>query len=361
MDDMRCLPLPSLSHSVTIRSTSVKQVCLSPANTFAPRSPIQQQVIVNDQGDCITPWAPIGDDEQLDAAKAAFQTSPLQTVSDMGLLTGCNYDEPGVKHDMKHWPFKIVNKGGRPTIQVENKSTLKDFMSSIFTKMEETAEAYHGNEVTHAIVTIPTYFNDSQCLATKDAGTIAGLTDFHMVNKPTVTAIAYGLNKKGGETQIIVYNLGGGTFNVSLLSINNGVFKVLATAGDTHLGGENIDNHVIKHCIHEYKKKTGTDITKNQHALSKLKEEVEKAKCTLSSQMSTKLEIKSFENGNDFSETLTCSKFEDLNIDLFCKTMKPVKQVLKDASIKKEDISNITMPTKVVNVLYYGIDNVPGT
>ncbi|CAE6357724.1 unnamed protein product [Rhizoctonia solani] len=309
------------------------------------------EIIANDQGNRITPsWVQFGDDERLigDAAKAAFHTSPSQTVFDAKRLIGRKYDDPELKRDMKHWPFKIVNKGGKPMIQVKNKSELKDFTpeeisAMVLTKMKETAEAYLGKKVTHAVVTVPAYFNDAQRQATKDAGTIAGLTVLRIVNEPTAAAIAYGLDKKGGETQIIVYDLGGGTFDVSLLSIDDGVFEVLATAGDTHLGGEDFDNRVIEHFIREYKKKTGTDVTKNQRAVSKLKKEVEKAKRTLSSQMSTKLEIESFENGNDFSETLTRSKFEELNIDLFRKTMKPVEQVLKDAGVKKEDVSDIVL------------------
>ena len=190
---------------------------------------------------------------------------------------------------------------------------------------------------------VPAYFNDSQRLATKDAGAIAGLDVLRIINEPTAAAIAYGLDKKGGEQQIIVYDLGGGTFDVSLLSIDDGVFEVLATAGDTHLGGEDFDNRVMEYFIKQYKKKTGTDVSKNLRALGKLKREVEKAKRTLSSQQSTRLEIESFENGNDFSETLTRAKFEELNIDLFRKTMKPVEQVLKDANLKKEDINEIVL------------------
>ena len=184
-------------------------------------------------------------------------------------------------------------------------------------------------------------FNDAQRQATKDAGTIAGLTVLRIINEPTAAAIAYGLNKKGGESQIIVYDLGGGTFDVSLLSIDDGVFEVLATAGDTHLGGEDFDNRVIDYLVKSYKKKTGTDVSKNLRALGKLKREVEKAKRTLSSQQSTRIEIESFEDGNDFSETLTRAKFEELNMDLFRKTMKPVEQVLKDANVKKEDIDEV--------------------
>lgn len=184
-------------------------------------------------------------------------------------------------------------------------------------------------------------FNDAQRQATKDAGTIAGLQVLRIINEPTAAAIAYGLNKKSGESQIIVYDLGGGTFDVSLLSIDDGVFEVLATAGDTHLGGEDFDNRVIDYFVKLYKKKTGTDVTNNLRAMGKLKREVEKAKRTLSSQQSTRIEIESFEDGNDFSETLTRAKFEELNVDLFRKTMKPVEQVLKDAGVKKEDVDEV--------------------
>src|SRR5258706_5045849 len=208
-------------------------------------------------------------------------------------------------------------------------------------KMKETAETFLGHPVTHAVVTVPAYFNDAQRQATKDAGIIAGLNVLRIVNEPTAAAIAYGLDKKGGESQIIVYDLGGGTFDVSLLSIDDGVVEVLATAGDTHLGGEDFDNRIIEHFVKLYKKKTGTDASSNLRAMGKLKREVERAKRTLSSQQSTRLEIESFEGGNDFSETLTRAKFEELNMDLFRKTMKPVEQVLKDAGVKKEDIHDV--------------------
>jgi len=210
--------------------------------------------------------------------------------------------------------------------------------------MKETAEAYLGKKVTHAVVTVPAYFNDAQRQATKDAGTIAGLQILRIINEPTAAAIAYGLDKKSKtESRIIVYDLGGGTFDVSLLSIDDGVFEVLATAGDTHLGGEDFDNRIIEYFVKQYKKKTNTDVSTNLRALGKLKREVEKAKRTLSSQQSTRLEIESFEDGNDFSETLTRAKFEELNLDLFRKTMKPVEQVIKDAGVKKEEIDEVVL------------------
>jgi heat shock protein 5 len=225
-------------------------------------------------------------------------------------------------------------------------------------RMKETAEAYLGEKVTHAVVTVPACglfmspicriclitvldFNDAQRQATKDAGTIAGLHVLRIINEPTAAAIAYGLNKKAGESQIIVYDLGGGTFDVSLLSIDDGVFEVLATAGDTHLGGEDFDNRVMDYFVAQYKKKTGTDVSTNVRALGKLKKAVENAKRTLSSQQSASIEIESFEGGKDFSETLTRAKFDQLNMDLFKRTMKPVEQVLKDANVRKEDIDEV--------------------
>ena len=195
-------------------------------------------------------------------------------------------------------------------------------------------------------------FNDAQRQATKDAGAIAGLQILRILNKPTAAAIAYGLNEKGGESQIIVYDLGGGTFDVSLLSIDDGFFEVLAAAGNTHFGGEDFDNRIIDYYIKSYKKKTGTDVSKNLRALGKLKREVEKAKRTLSSQQSTRIEIESFEDGNDFSEALTRAKFEELNMDLFKKTIKPVEQVLKDANVKKVDINEVCSLIIATSLMY---------
>lgn len=209
--------------------------------------------------------------------------------------------------------------------------------------MKEVAENYLGEKVTHAVVTVPAYFNDNQRQATKDAGIIAGLNVLRIVNEPTAAAIAYGLDKTEGERQIIVYDLGGGTFDVSLLSIDQGVFEVLATAGDTHLGGEDFDQRVINHFAKTYNKKNSVDITKDQKAMGKLKREAEKAKRSLSSQMSTRIEIEAFFDGKDFSETLTRAKFEELNMDLFKKTIKPVEQVLKDAKVKKDEVDDIVL------------------
>lgn len=263
-------------------------------------------------------------------------------------LIGRKFDDKDVQRDIKHFPFEVVNKDGKPVIKVDvNKQpkilTPEEISAMVLSKMKEIAEGYLGKTVTHAVVTVPAYFNDAQRQATKDAGTIAGLNVLRVVNEPTAAAIAYGLDKTGDERQIIVYDLGGGTFDVSLLSIDNGVFEVLATAGDTHLGGEDFDMRVVDHFVKLWNKKHGVDVTKDNKAMSKLKREVEKAKRTLSSQMSTRIEIEAFHEGKDFSETLTRAKFEELNMDLFKRTLKPVEQVLKDAKVKKSDINDIVL------------------
>ncbi|KAK7029823.1 78 kDa glucose-regulated like protein [Favolaschia claudopus] len=289
------------------------------------------EIIANDQGHRITPsWVSFSDDERLvgDSAKNAYHSNPKNTM-----------DDKDMKRDLKHWPFKVQEKNGKPAITVSYKNEERDFTpeeisAMVLTKMKETAEAYLGEKVTHAVVTVPAYFNDAQRQATKDAGTIAGLTVLRIINEPTAAAIAYGLNKKGGESQIIVYDLGGGTFDVSLLSIDDGVFEVLATAG------EDFDNRVMEYFTKSYKKKTGTDVSTNLRAMGKLKREVEKAKRTLSSQQSTRIEIESFEDGNDFSETLT--------------HMKPVEQVLKDANVKKEDIDEIVLVQQLLKEYFGG-------
>jgi heat shock protein 5 len=263
-------------------------------------------------------------------------------------MIGRKYDDKDVQRDVKNFPFKVVNKDGKPLVKVDVNQTPKilspeEVSAMVLGKMKDIAEGYLGKKVTHAVVTVPAYFNDAQRQATKDAGTIAGLNILRVVNEPTAAAIAYGLDKTGSERQVIVYDLGGGTFDVSLLSIDDGVFEVLATAGDTHLGGEDFDHRVMDYFVKQYNKKNNVDVTKDLKAMGKLKREVEKAKRTLSSQMSTRIEIEAFHNGEDFSETLTRAKFEELNMDLFKKTLKPVEQVLKDAKVSKSEVDDIVL------------------
>lgn len=241
-----------------------------------------------------------------------------------------------------------MDKNSKPHIKVETKQGPKIFApeeisSMVLIKMKETAEAYLGKKVTHAVVTVPAYFNDAQRQATKDAGTIAGLNVMRIINEPTAAAIAYGLDKKDGEKNVLVFDLGGGTFDVSLLTIDNGVFEVVATSGDTHLGGEDFDQRVMEHFIKLYKKKTGKDVRSDNRAVQKLRREVEKAKRVLSSAHQAKIEIESFFEGEDFSETLTRAKFEELNMDLFRSTLKPVQKVLEDADLKKSDVDEIVL------------------
>merc|ERR1719187_2994332 len=219
----------------------------------------------------------------------------------------------------------------------------EEVSAMVLTKMKETAEAFLGKKVTHAVVTVPAYFNDAQRQATKDAGTISGMTVMRIINEPTAAAIAYGLDKKEGEKNILVFDLGGGTFDVSLLTIDNGVFEVVSTNGDTHLGGEDFDQRVMEWFIKLYKKKKGKNISKDNRAVQKLRREVEKAKRTLSTQYQVKVEIESFFDGEDFSETLSRAKFEELNLELFKSTLKPVKKVLEDAGMKKSEIHEIVL------------------
>ncbi|CAL9734577.1 endoplasmic reticulum chaperone BiP [Monosporozyma servazzii] len=309
------------------------------------------EILANEQGNRITPsYVAFTDEERLigDAAKNQVASNPQNTIFDIKRLIGLKYNDRSVQKDIKHFPFTIINKDGKPAVEVTVKGEKKNFTPEeisgmILGKMKQIAEDYLGHKVTHAVVTVPAYFNDAQRQATKDAGTIAGLNVLRIVNEPTAAAIAYGLDKDETEHQIIVYDLGGGTFDVSLLSIENGVFEVQATSGDTHLGGEDFDYKIVRQLIKTFKKKHGIDVSDNNKALAKLKREAEKAKRALSSQMSTRIEIDSFVDGIDLSETLTRAKFEELNIDLFKKTLKPVQKVLEDSGLDKKDIDDIVL------------------
>merc|ERR1711893_178309 len=244
--------------------------------------------------------------------------------------------------------FKVVEKNTKPHVTLTTQDGDKVFAAEeisamVLVKMKETAEAYLGKKVTHAVVTIPAYFNDAQRQATKDAGVIAGMTVMRIINEPTAADIAYGMDKKEGEKNVLVFDLGGGTFDVSLLTIDNGVFEVIATNGDTHLGGEDFDQRVMEHFIKLYKKKKGKDLRKDNRAVQKLRREVEKAKRALSSAHQVRIEVESMFEGEDFTETLTRAKFEELNMDLFRSTMKPVQKVLEDGDLKKDEIDEIVL------------------
>merc|ERR1712195_336503 len=283
-----------------------------------------------------------------DAAKNQATINPENTVFDVKRLIGRKFTDKTVQADKKLFPFDLVNKKGKPFVQVlingEKKAFAPEEVSSmILQRMRQTAESYLDKEIKNAVVTVPAYFNDAQRQATKDAGTISGMKVDRIINEPTAAAIAYGLDKKGGEKNILVFDLGGGTFDVTLLTIDNGVFEVLATNGDTHLGGEDFDQRVMQHFIKIFQKKHGKDMTKDKRSVQKLRREVEKAKRALSSTHQARVEIDAIFDGLDLSETLTRARFEEINADLFKNTLGPVKQVLEDSGLKKTQIDEIVL------------------
>ncbi|KAF5774735.1 putative Heat shock protein 70 family [Helianthus annuus] len=310
------------------------------------------EIIANDQGNRITPsWVAFTDNERVigEAAKNQAAVNPERTVFDVKRLIGRKFEDKEVQKDMKLVPYKIVNKDGKPFIQVKHKEgetkvfSPEEISAMVLTKMKETAEAFLGKKVKDAVVTVPAYFNDAQRQATKDAGKIAGLNVVRIINEPTAAAIAYGLNKKGVEKNVLVFDLGGGTFDVSILTLDNGVFEVLATHGDTHLGGEDFDQRIMEYFIKLINKKYGKDISNDNRALGKLRREAERAKRALSSQHQVRVEIESLFDGVDFSEPLTRARFEELNNDLFRKTMGPVKKAMEDAGLEKHEIDEIVL------------------
>jgi len=311
------------------------------------------EILPNDQGNRITPsyvaWDLDSGDRLIgDAAKNQATINPENTVFDAKRLIGREFTDKTVQQDMKLWPFKVVKKSGKPAIQVQVGSDTKTFhpeeiSAMVLSKMRLIAENYLGDKVDHAVVTVPAYFNDAQRQATKDAGTISGMTVQRIINEPTAAAIAYGLDKKGGEKNILVFDLGGGTFDVTLLTIDNGVFEVLSTNGDTHLGGEDFDHRVMNYFMKVFKKKHNVDMSKDKRAVQKLRREVERVKRTLSSQQKARLEIESLYDGIDFSETLTRARFEDLCLDLFKKTLGPVENVMKDGGMSKSEIDELVL------------------
>lgn len=310
------------------------------------------EIIANDQGNRTTPsYVAFTDTERLigDAAKNQVALNPSNTVFDAKRLIGRKMDDQVVQADMKHWPFKVVGDGGKPKIQVEYKGEDKTFYpeeisSMVLVKMKEIAEAYLGQQVSNAVITVPAYFNDSQRQATKDAGVIAGLNVLRIINEPTAAAIAYGLDKgKTAERNVLIFDLGGGTFDVSILTIEDGIFEVKATAGDTHLGGEDFDNRMVNHFVEEFKRKHKKDISHNKRALRRLRTACERAKRTLSSSSQASIEIDSLFEGVDFYTSITRARFEELCSDLFRGTLEPVEKALRDAKMDKAQIHDIVL------------------
>ncbi|KAK7329910.1 hypothetical protein VNO77_24092 [Canavalia gladiata] len=313
------------------------------------------EIIPNDQGNRTTPsYVAFTDTERLigDAAKNQVAMNPQNTVFDAKRLIGRRFSDASVQNDMKLWPFKVVaGPGDKPMIVVtykgeEKKFAAEEISSMVLTKMREVAEAFLGHAVKNAVVTVPAYFNDSQRQATKDAGAISGLNVLRIINEPTAAAIAYGLDKKAsrkGEQNVLIFDLGGGTFDVSLLTIEEGIFEVKATAGDTHLGGEDFDNRMVNHFVSEFRRKNKKDISGNARALRRLRTACERAKRTLSSTAQTTIEIDSLYEGIDFYATITRARFEELNMDLFRKCMDPVEKCLRDAKIDKSLVHEVVL------------------
>merc|ERR1712093_65177 len=311
------------------------------------------EILANDQGNRTTPsYVAFNDTERLigDGAKNQTAMNPTNTVFDAKRPIGRKFNDPVVQSDMKHWPFKVVNDSEKPQIQVQHLGETKKFTpeqisSMVLTKMKETAEAFTGTGIKDAVVTVPAYFNDSQRQATKDAGAIAGLNVMRIINEPTAAAIAYGLDKGSGkgEQNVLIFDLGGGTFDVSLLTIDDGIFEVKATAGDTHLGGEDFDNRLLQHFISEFKRKSKKDISDNPRALRRLRTACERAKRQLSSSTSAAVEIDSLYDGQDLYSSITRARFEDLCGDLFRATMDPVEKVLRDAHVSKSQVDEVVL------------------
>jgi len=313
------------------------------------------EIIANDQGNRTTPsYVTFTDTERLigDAAKNQVAMNPSNTIFDAKRLIGRKFDDATVQKDAKLWPFKVVKDfGNKPKMEVEFKCETKTFTpeeisAMILTKMKETAEAHLGHNVKDAVITVPAYFNDAQRQATKDAGVISGLNVLRIINEPTAAAIAYGLDKKKGqgkESNVLIFDLGGGTFDVSILSIDDGIFEVKATAGDTHLGGEDFDNRLVDHFIKEFQRKHKKDISQNKRAIRRLRTACERAKRTLSASAQANIEIDSLFEGVDFYTSITRARFEELCSDLFKGTLEPVEKAIRDAKMDKSAIDDIVL------------------
>jgi len=313
------------------------------------------EIIANDQGNRTTPsYVAFTDEERLigDGAKSQVAANPSNTVFDAKRLIGRKFNDSQIQTDIKHWPFKVTAAADQsPRINVEYKGEQKTFQpeeisSMILTKMKETAEAYLGEKVTDAVITVPAYFNDQQRSKTKDAGIIAGLNVLRIINEPTAAAISYGLEKKSKadtEQNVLIFDLGGGTFDVSILAIEDGIFEVKSTAGDTHLGGEDFDNRLVNHFVQEFKRKHRKDLTSNKRSLRRLRTACERAKRTLSASAQATIEIDSLFEGVDFYTSITRARFEELCADLFRGTLDPVEKALRDAKMDKNSIHEIVL------------------
>ncbi|RPB27115.1 heat shock protein 70 [Terfezia boudieri ATCC MYA-4762] len=311
------------------------------------------EIIANEQGNRVTPsFVAFTEKERLigDAAKNQAALNPRNTVFDAKRLIGRRFDDPSVKKDTQTWPFKVIDKDGNPQIEVEYLGEIKQFSpqeisAMVLVKMKEIAEAKLGKAVEKAVITVPAYFNDNQRQATKDAGSISGMNVLRIINEPTAAAIAYGLGsgKTEKERNVLIYDLGGGTFDVSLLHIQGGVFTVKATAGDTHLGGQDFDTALLDHFKAEFKKKTKIDISDDPRALRRLRSACERAKRTLSSVTNTNIEIDSLSGGEDFNASITRARFEEINATLFKSTIQPVEQVLKDSGLEKSKVDEVVL------------------
>jgi L1 cell adhesion molecule like protein len=309
------------------------------------------EVIPNDQGLRTTPsYVAFTNSERLigDAAKNQVAINPENTVFDAKRMIGRKYSE--LKNELKHWPFKVSSgDDDKPIIEVNYKGEVKKFTpeeisSMVLVKMKDIAEKYLGEEVKNAVITCPAYFNDQQRQATKDAGAIAGLNVLRIINEPTSSILFFGLEKKtNNEQNVLVFDCGGGTHDVSLISIEDGIFEVLATAGDTRLGGEDFDNRMVEYFIEEFKKKYKKDPSENKRAVRRLRTACERAKRQLSSSTQAYLEIDGFLDGIDFITSISRAAFEKMNADLFRKTMEPVEKVLKDAKKSKSQIDEIVL------------------
>lgn len=311
------------------------------------------EIIANDQGNRITPsYVAFTENERLvgEAAKSQAAVNPTNTVFDVKRLIGRYFNDKTVQDDMKHWPFKVINSKGKPKIEVEYRGETKQFVpeeisAMVLMKMKETAEAYLGKQVTDAVITVPAYFNDGQRQATMDAGKIAGLNVLRIINEPTAAAIAYSLDKRVDRRRnVLIFDLGGGTFDVSILSIENGKLEVKSTGGDTHLGGEDFDSRLVDHFVKKFEQDhEGVDLMANKKAVSRLRKACEAAKKTLSSVEFTSIDAESLVKSIDFTTKLTRPRFEQLCSDLFSKTMDPVRKVLSDAKLNKADIHEIVL------------------